>query len=55
MGVSWSKLEQKWKAYIKINQQMIHLGTFTDKEDAIVARKNAELKYFGKYRYDANN
>lgn len=34
---------------------MIHLGTFTDKEDAIVARKNAELKYFGKYRYDANN
>ena len=55
VGVSWSKLEQKWKAYIKINQQMIHLGTFTDKEDAIVARKNAELKYFGEYRYDANN
>ena len=55
VGVSWSKLEQKWKAYIKINQQMIHLGTFTDKEDAIVARKNAELKHFGEYRYDANN
>lgn len=55
VGVAWSKLEQKWKAYIKINQRMIHLGTFSNKEDAIKARKNAEIQYFGEHRYDANN
>lgn len=55
VGVHWSKLEQKWKAYIKINQEQIHLGTFNNKDDAIRARKNAEIKYFGEYRYDANN
>lgn len=55
VGVSWNKIEQKWKAYIKINQQLIHLGTFGNKEDAIKARKDAELKFFGKHRYDAYN
>ena len=55
VGVAWNKLEQKWKAYIKINQRIIHLGTFGNKEDAIIARKNAEIKYFGEHRYDANN
>ena len=48
-------LKPKWKAYIKINQRTIHLGTFSNKEDAIIARKNAEIKYFGDHRYDANN
>lgn len=54
-GVSWSKAEQKWKAYIGINNTRLHLGTFTCKNDAIVARKQAEEKYFGKYNYDVNN
>lgn len=55
VGVSWDKKSNAWKSYIKINQKMIHLGFFDDKNDAIQARKNAELKYFGDNRYDANN
>lgn len=55
VGVSWNKREQAWKAYIKINQKQIHLGTFYNKEDAIKARKEAEIKYFGEHRYDVNN
>ena len=37
----------KWVANIKINRKNIYLGIFKDKEDAIVARLQAELKYFG--------
>lgn len=55
VGVGWNKREQAWKAYIKINQKQIHLGTFHNKEDAIKARKEAEIKYFGDHRYDVNN
>ena len=55
IGVSWNKEKQKWKAYITIGGKQIHVGYFVNKEDAIQARKAAELKYFGEYRYEANN
>ena len=51
-GVSWHKQSNKWEAYIKVNQKMIHLGHYAVKEDAISARKMAERKYFGEYSYD---
>lgn len=54
-GISWHKRLQKWRAYIQFNKKPIYLGYFTDKQDAIDARKKAEEKYFGKYGYDANN
>lgn len=38
-------LYQKWVAYIKANRKFIHLGYFENKEDAILARKSAEIKY----------
>lgn len=44
-GVSWDKRNKKWYSYIKINQSMINLGRFTDKFEAICARKSAESKY----------
>ena len=50
-GVSLYKQTNKWRAYIEYNQKYIHLGLFNTKEEAIKARKEAELKYFGKYRY----
>ena len=49
-GVSWNKLKCKWEAYITFNYNTIHLGYFTNKEDAILARKEAEIKYFGNYK-----
>lgn len=50
VGVSWDKSRNKWEAHIKINKKKLHLGRFKNKEDAINARKEAEIKYFGEYR-----
>lgn len=50
-GVSWIKKSNKWKSYIKINSKQINLGLYDDIEDAVIARKNAEEKYFGEYSY----
>lgn len=54
-GVNWNKDTQKWRARITINYKEINLGFFDNKEDAIKARKDAEIKYFGAHRLDANN
>ena len=49
-GVSWDKKRNKWYAYITVNYKLINLGRFSILEDAIEARKRAEIKYFGEYR-----
>lgn len=49
IGVSWSKRNNKWRAYITIDYKQIHIGLYADKEDAIKARLNAEVKYFGEF------
>ena len=49
-GVSWDKSRNKWYAYITVNYKLINLGRFNILEDAIKARKKAEIKYFGEYR-----
>jgi hypothetical protein len=48
-GVIWNKEKSKWNSYISINHKNIHLGYYTNKEDAIEARKKAEEKYFGEF------
>lgn len=53
-GVSWNKTINKWRAYIMANHKDIYLGCFTNKEDAIKARKQAEIKYFGEYKNNIN-
>ena len=45
-GVGWNKKCQKWHAYIGINGKTVRLGLFANKNDAIKARLEAELKYF---------
>ena len=45
-GVSWDKEREKWCARIKVMYKTIHLGRFTEKDDAIAARKAAEVVYF---------
>ena len=49
IGVYWSKTNQRWQAQIKINQKMINLGGFIKKDDAVVARLEAEAKYFQEF------
>lgn len=39
----------KWEARITVNRKVICLGRYEELEDAIEARKNAELKYRGEY------
>jgi len=46
-GVSFDKRRNKWEAYIKIKRKHIHLGRYSKFEDAVSARKEAEIKYFG--------
>ena len=51
-GVSLRKETNKWRAYININNKRIYLGSFSTKDEAIEARKQAELKYYGEYSFD---
>lgn len=51
-GISFNKPLNKWVAEIHVNNKKIHIGVFTDIEDAKKARKEAEEKYFGEFSYD---
>ena len=42
IGVIWAKDKQKWKSSIIINKKAIFLGYYSDLDDAINARLNAE-------------
>lgn len=44
-GVSWNKLISKWTAQIKVNKVKHHLGCFSNIDEAISCRKQAELLY----------
>ena len=47
-GVTWDKSRNMWSATIGNNNKLIRIGHFNDLSDAITARKEAELKYWGK-------
>lgn len=51
-GVVWVKDRNKWKSQIKANGRIIFLGEYSNFEEAIKARKEAEERYFGEYSYD---
>ena len=45
VGVGWHKQRKKWRARIKNNGKDISLGLFHSYEDAVKARKLAEIDY----------
>jgi len=49
-GVAWDKKRRRWEARIKINGKVRYLGYYPNIQDAIQVRKEAEKKYFGKFR-----
>ena len=49
-GITYHKTTGKWIAQIAYNHNHMYLGSFDKKEDAIQARKQAEIEYFGEYR-----
>lgn len=50
IGVRYRKDRNKWYTEIQHNGIKINLGSYTLKEDAIKARTEAEIKYFGDYK-----
>ena len=50
LGVRYRADRHKWYAEIQANNVSHYLGCYIKLEDAINARKNAEIKYFGEYK-----
>jgi HNH endonuclease len=48
-GVDWRTGVNKWRASIRVNNKLLHLGHFDDINDARQARWDAEDKYFGEF------
>lgn len=49
-GVHHLKANGKWRAYITVDGEWIHLGLFSTEEEAIKARERAEERYFGNFQ-----
>jgi hypothetical protein len=54
-GVSWKKSSNMWYSYITKDKKRLCLGYFEDISDAIQSREEAEIKYFGEFRYRGNH
>ena len=50
-GVNWNKSHGKWCARININEKRVELGYYSNFEDAVTVRKEAEEKYYKEYSY----
>lgn len=48
-GVYYVERKSKWVAQIRINKKTKHLGYFNTIEEAIEARRQAEIEYFGEF------
>lgn len=44
-GVSWMKGSKRWRAQIRVDGRLIILGLFSDINLAVLARKEADIKY----------
>lgn len=44
-GVYWSNCDSIWKAQIQVNGKVIALGRYKQKDDAVLARQQAQMKY----------
>lgn len=46
-GVRWYEPTQKWQVRIGVDGKGVHIGYFDNKDDALKARLEAEIKYYG--------
>ena len=51
-GVYYRKQESLWIANVMVNKKRVIVGRFKNFEDAVVARKEAEDKYYNEYSYN---
>ena len=52
-GVSKRCDTNRWEAYVFMANKKMHLGYFATKEEALMARKNGEKKYYKEFAYNA--
>lgn len=50
-GVRRNKKSMKWVAFMRINKKQTHLGSFSNLEDALAARRKAEDRHCGQFAY----
>lgn len=48
-GVSWSRVANKWHAYITVNWKKVHLGSFDNIIEAARAYDASALYHFGEF------
>lgn len=48
-GVHFDKKSQKWRAEITDEHGRVYLGVYSNFDEAVQVRKNAEIKYFGEF------
>lgn len=53
-GITYDKKRQKWCVNIVVNKKKYYLGRYKTEEEALLVRKEAEIKYQGEYRYNGN-
>jgi len=51
--VYWIEEKGKYQSRIKANGRTLSLGYFVTLEEAVSARKQAEIEYFGEFRRSA--
>lgn len=55
IGVYWCEGNKTpWRPYINILGERKYLGSYENKDDAIKARRNAEIEYFGEIALQGN-
>jgi hypothetical protein len=50
-GVSWDKVNKKWRAVIEYNYKYIHIGRYKDINDASEAYNRKAKELFGEFAY----
>lgn len=45
VGVCWHEKAKKWMAFIKADGKQIYLGVYVNFDEAVIVRKQAEVKY----------
>lgn len=48
-GVHWHRRDRRWIARIRLDRRRVHLGSFTEFSEAVVARLEAEQRLFGEF------
>lgn len=54
-GVNWIERDSKWQARISVKGKRICLGLHVHLEDAVFAREQAEIKYYGGLKHAQSN